>query len=145
MLLLVASRSFYFSRLGTSETYWELLPGLVAMGVGMALTMTPTTAAAMGGVPRRQGRRRLRRAEHMRQVGGSLGIAVIGAIVAHVSSSSLAAGHTRPEAFMDGFQRGLEVAAAIAAAGSVVAVVTMRGHRQQLQTSTEEPAFQEAA
>ena len=46
---------------------------------------------------------------------------------------------------MDGFQRGLEVAAVIAVAGSVVAVVTMRGHRQQLQTSTEEPAFQEAA
>ncbi len=144
-MLLLSLSLVLFARLGTSSTYWEILPGLVAMGVGMALTMTPTTAAAMGSVPRDQAGVGSAVLNSMRQVGGSLGIAVTGAIVAHVSSSSLAAGHTRPEAFMDGFQRGLEVAAAIAAAGSVVAVVTMRGHRQQLQTSTEEPAFQEAA
>ncbi|HET9287687.1 MAG TPA: MFS transporter [Gaiella sp.] len=144
-MLLLSLSLVLFARLGTSSTYWEILPGLVAMGVGMALTMTPTTAAAMGSVPRDQAGVGSAVLNSMRQVGGSLGIAVTGAIVAHVSSSSLAAGHTRPEAFMDGFQRGLEVAAVIAVAGSVVAVVTMRGHRQQLQTSTEEPAFQEAA
>ena len=81
----------------------------------------------------------------MRQVGGSLGIAVTGAIVAHVTSTSLAAGDTQPVAFVHGFQRGLEVAAAIALVGAVVAVVTMRGHREQLQAPSEEPAFQKAA
>ena len=79
----------------------------------------------------------------MRQVGGSLGIAVMGAIVAHVTSTSLAAGDSRPEAFVHGFQRGLEVAAAIALAGAVVAV-TMRTHRQR-ELPVEEPALQEAA
>ena len=44
--------------------------------------MTPTTAAAMGAVPVGQGGRRLGRAQLFRQVGGSLGIALIGAIVA---------------------------------------------------------------
>ena len=66
-------------------------------------------------------------------------------IVAHVTSTSLAAGDTQPVAFVHGFQRGLEVAAAIALAGAVVAVVSMRGHREQLRAPSDEPAFQEAA
>jgi predicted alternative tryptophan synthase beta-subunit len=115
------------------------------MGVGMAFTMTPTTAAAMSSVPRDQAGVGSAVLNSMRQVGGSLGIAITGAIVAHVSASSLAAGNTRPDAFVAGFQRGLEVAAAIALAGAVVAVVTMRGHRQQLRAPAEESAFQEAA
>ena len=144
-MVLLSVSLVLFSRLGTGSTYWEILPGLVVMGVGMAFTMTPTTAAAMSSVPRDQAGVGSAVLNSMRQVGGSLGIAITGAIVAHVSASSLAAGHTRPDAFVAGFQRGLEVAAAIALAGAVVAVVTMRGHRQQLQAPVEEPAFQEAA
>ena len=144
-MVLLSVSLVLFSRLGTGSTYWEILPGLVVMGVGMAFTMTPTTAAAMGSVPRDQAGVGSAVLNSMRQVGGSLGIAITGAIVAHVSASSLAAGDTQPVAFVHGFQRGLEVAAAIALAGAVVAVVTMRGHRQQLQAPSEEPAFQEAA
>jgi EmrB/QacA subfamily drug resistance transporter len=146
-MLLLAVSLVLFSRLGTGSTYWDILPGLVVMGVGMALTMTPTTAAAMGSVPRDQAGVGSAVLNSMRQVGGSLGIAVTGAIVAHVTSTSLAAGDTQAVAFVHGFQRGLEVAAAIALVGAVVAVVTMRGHRAQLhaQAPGEEPAVQEAA
>ena len=86
------SRSLLFSRLGTASGYWDILPGLVLMGVGMALTMTPTTAAAMSSVPRDQAGVGSAVLNSMRQVGGSLGIAITGAIVAHVTSTSLAAG-----------------------------------------------------
>jgi EmrB/QacA subfamily drug resistance transporter len=143
MLLLALSLVLY-SRLDTGSSYWDILPGLVVMGVGMPLTMTPTTAAAMSSVPRNQAGVGSAVLNSMRQVGGSLGIAITGAIVAHVSSSSLAAGDSRPDAFVHGFQRGLEVAAAIAVAGAVVAVATMRTHRQH-EIPAEEPALQEAA
>jgi hypothetical protein len=53
-MLLLAVSLLLFSRLGTGSSYWEILPGLVVMGIGMALTMTPTTAAAMSSVPRDQ-------------------------------------------------------------------------------------------
>jgi MFS family permease len=144
-MVLLALSLVLFARLGTGSSYWEILPGLVVMGVGMALTMTPTTAAAMGSVPRDQAGVGSAVLNSMRQVGGSLGIAITGAIVAHVTSTSLAAGDTQPVAFVHGFQRGLEVAAAIALAGAVVAVVSMRGHREQLRAPSDEPAFQEAA
>ena len=143
-MVLLALSLVLFARLGTGSSYWEILPGLVVMGVGMALTMTPTTAAAMGSVPRDQAGVGSAVLNSMRQVGGSLGIAITGAIVAHVTSTSLAAGDTRPEAFVNGFQRGLEIAALIALAGAVVAVATMRTHRQR-QLPLEEPALQEAA
>jgi sugar phosphate permease len=58
-----------------------------------------------------------------RQIGGSLGIAIMGAIVAHQ-----AAGERTPEAFVDGFQSALLVAAAIAAVGAVVAFTLVRPH-----------------
>ena len=143
MILLSLSLLLY-SRLGTGSSYWDILPGLVLMGVGMALVMTPTTAAAMSSVPRDQAGVGSAVLNSMRQVGGSLGIAVTGAIVAHVTSTSLAAGDSRPEAFVHGFQRGLEIAALIALAGAVVAVATMRTHRQR-ELLAEEPALQEAA
>ena len=146
-MLLAAVSLLIFSRLDTGSSYWDILPGLLFLGVGMALTMTPTTAAAMSSVPRDQAGVGSAVLNSMRQVGGSLGIAVTGAIVAHVSASSLADGHSRPVAFVDGFQRGLEVAAAIAVAGAVIAVATMRSHseRRQDEAPLEEPAFQEAA
>jgi hypothetical protein len=58
-----------------------------------------------------------------RQFGGSLGIAIMGAIVAHE-----AGGRRTPEAFLDGFQSALLVAAAIAAVGAVVAFSLVRPH-----------------
>jgi len=143
-MTLLALSLVLFSRLGTASGYWDILPGLVLMGIGMALTMTPTTAAAMSSVPHDQAGVGSAVLNSMRQVGGSLGIAITGAIVAHVTSTSLAAGDTRPEAFVNGFQRGLEIAALIALAGAVVAVATMRTHRQR-QLPLEEPALQEAA
>src|SRR6187399_1106647 len=143
-MTLLALSLVLFSRLGTASGYWDILPGLVLMGIGMALTMTPTTAAAMSSVPHDQAGVGSAVLNSMRQVGGSLGIAITGAIVAHVTSTSLAAGDTRPEAFVNGFQRGLEIAALIALVGAVVAVATMRTHRQR-QLPLEEPALQEAA
>src|SRR5439155_128188 len=36
-----------FAQVGQGSNFWNLVPGLLAGGVGMALTMTPATAAAM--------------------------------------------------------------------------------------------------
>ena len=144
-MLLASVSLLIFSRLDTGSSYWDILPGLVVLGIGMAMTMTPTTAAAMSSVPRDQAGVGSAVLNSMRQVGGSLGIAVTGAIVAHVSATSLAAGHTRPVAFVDGFQTGLLVAAAIALAGAVIAVATMRSHSRPDELPVEEPALQEAA
>jgi hypothetical protein len=90
----------------------------------MALTMTPTTAAAMSAVRADKAGVGSAVLNSMRQVGGSLGIAIMGAIVANAAAASKA---LDPRvAFTDGLHNGLQVAALIAVAGSAVAFITVR-------------------
>jgi len=127
-MALVATSLLIFSRLDENGGFWNLVPGLIVGGVGMALVMTPTTAAAMGSVEVDKAGVGSAVLNSMRQVGGSLGIAVMGAIVA----ASLHVPPTNPAAagqFVNGFQHALEVAAGIAFVASLVAVATVRQYR----------------
>jgi len=127
-MALVAASLLIFSRLDENGGFWNLFPGLIVGGVGMALVMTPTTAAAMGSVEVDKAGVGSAVLNSMRQVGGSLGIAVMGAIVA----ASLHVPPTNPAAagqFVNGFQHALEVAAGIAFVASLVAVATVRQYR----------------
>jgi EmrB/QacA subfamily drug resistance transporter len=129
-MLLLAATLLIFSRLGTHSSFWSLLPGLLTGGFGMGLAMTPTTAAAMGSVAVDKAGIGSAVLNSMRQLGGSLGIAVMGAIVAHWSQKSAAAGNPPAAAFVDGFRVALEVAAGIALVGAVVAVTVVRPQRR---------------
>jgi MFS family permease len=130
-MALLAVMLFYYSGLHAHTTFLHLLPGLLLGGVGMGMTMTPVTAAAMSAVPVDKAGVGSAVLNSMRQVGGSLGIAVMGAIVAHVTASSLAAGDTRPIAFLHGFHDSLRIASGIALAGAVVATLAIRTHAGQ--------------
>ena len=63
-----------------------------------------------------------------RQVGGSLGIAVMGAIVA-ASATGVPGTPEALQGFVTGYQHALQVAAAIALAGAVLSVATIRKYR----------------
>ena len=122
-MVLVAAQLLYFSRLDVDSTFWDLLPGFLVGGVGMALTMTPSAAAATRSVPVDKAGVGSAVLNASRQVGGSLGIALMGAIIAAEAS-----GVTSPEVFVDGFQSALLVAAGIAVLGAVVAFTLVRPH-----------------
>ena len=81
-LVLLSGSLLSFSTLGVDSSFWDIVPGLVLGGFGMSLAMTPTTAAAMGSVPVDKAGVGSAVLNSMRQVGGSLGIALMGAIVA---------------------------------------------------------------
>jgi EmrB/QacA subfamily drug resistance transporter len=125
-LTLLAVSLLLFSRLGLDSGFWNLLPGLVIGGVGMASVMTPMSAAAMGSVPVAKAGVASGVLNTFRQVGGALGIAVLGAILTSRQSSALAAGAGPPEAFVDGFQLALKVAAVFAFAGALTAALLVR-------------------
>jgi EmrB/QacA subfamily drug resistance transporter len=126
MLCLAASLAI-FSRLGLDSTFWDFFPGLVVGGFGMALVMTPMTAAALGSVPVEKSGVGSGVLNTFRQVGGALGIAVMGAIVA--SHVDLESGRPDPSSFIDGFQAALQVSVGFALIGAVVAFTTIRKHR----------------
>jgi EmrB/QacA subfamily drug resistance transporter len=127
-MVLLAVQLLYFSQLGKDAGFWNLLPAFLVGGLGMAMTMTPTAAAATRAVPVEKSGVGSAVLNAMRQVGGSVGIALMGAIVAHE-----AAGRQSVDAFMDGFSAALLVAAVIAFAGAIVAFALVRqeaGHAE---------------
>jgi MFS family permease len=125
-LTLVGVSLLLFSRLGTEAGFWDLLPGLVIGGAGMALVMTPMSAAAMGSVPVAKAGVASGVLNTSRQIGGALGIAVLGAILTSRQETELAAGASAPQAFVDGFQVALLVGAVLAFAGALTAAALVR-------------------
>jgi DHA2 family methylenomycin A resistance protein-like MFS transporter len=94
-------------------------------GVGMAMTMSPMTAAAMSSVPVDKAGVGSGVLNSFRQLGGSLGIALMGAILAsYVTVSPRSPG--APQQFVNGLHAALLVAAVITFSAAVVAVVVVR-------------------
>jgi EmrB/QacA subfamily drug resistance transporter len=111
---LLAVMLFYYSELGAKESFWVLLPALLIGGIGMSMTMTPTTAAAMSAVAVDKAGVGSAVLNSARQVGGSLGIAVMGAIVAANAT------------YLGGFHDALRLGAGLLVVGAAVAVVAVR-------------------
>ena len=107
--------------------------------------MTPVTAAAMSAVPVDKSGVGSAVLNSMRQVGGSLGIAVMGAIVASTTASSLRDGDTARIAFLHGFHDALRVGSAIAFAGAIVATLAIRSHAGEHARSSAPQRVPEAA
>ena len=128
-MLLVAAQLIWFSRQDEHSTYMSLLPGLIVGGVGMALVMTPSAAAAIRSLPVDKSGVGSAVLNAFRQVGGAMGIALMGAIMAHQIGGLKGPEVFRdPERFIDGFSTSLLVAAAIAVLGAVVSFVLVRPH-----------------
>jgi EmrB/QacA subfamily drug resistance transporter len=124
-MILLTGSLLTFAQLDQGSTFWNILPGLLLGGVGMALAMTPTTAAAMGSVPVDKAGVGSAVINSMRQVGGSLGIAVMGAVVAtqvHVQPGEVG---FRGE-FVHGYHHALYVGACITLGAAVVAATLVR-------------------
>jgi EmrB/QacA subfamily drug resistance transporter len=122
-MVLIATQLVMLSTLSADASYWDLFPALLIGGVGMSLTMTPSAAAATRSVSVDKAGVGSAVLNSARQVGGTMGIAVMGAIIA-----AKAGGERTPEAFMEGFESALLVAAGIAVAGAIVAFTLVRPH-----------------
>jgi EmrB/QacA subfamily drug resistance transporter len=127
-MLLLAAHLLLLSTLDVGSNFWDILPALILGGLGMSLTMTPATAAAIGSVPVAKAGVGSGVLNTFRQVGGALGIAIMGAIVAaHIHVSPGTPGF--PDQFMDGFSTALRVAAVIAMTGAIAAAALIRRYR----------------
>src|SRR3954468_13023865 len=113
-MTLLAMMLLYYSQLGADESFWALVPGLLLGGIGMGMTMTPVTAAAMSAVAVDKAGVGSAVLNSARQVGGSLGIAVMGSIVAAAA------------AYLTGFHAALRIGSVLCLVGAGVAVLAVR-------------------
>jgi EmrB/QacA subfamily drug resistance transporter len=88
-LLTVAAALFIQSRLTVHTGYGLLLPGFVLMGAGMGLVMSPMSTAAMNAVDRTKAGVASGVLSMSRMVGGTFGVAIMGALVATIGRSQL--------------------------------------------------------
>jgi EmrB/QacA subfamily drug resistance transporter len=125
---LLSGSLLLFGTLDAASSWWDIVPGLLVGGFGMAITMAPTTAAAMASVPVDKAGVGSAVINSMRQVGGALGIAIMGALLATTVSVSPFDPHYAIE-FVPGYHRALHVGAAILLAGAAIAALTVREAR----------------
>jgi EmrB/QacA subfamily drug resistance transporter len=150
-LLCVSGSLFWQSHLTVSSSYGTLLPGFVLMGIGMAFVMSPMSTAAMNSVEPTKAGVASGILSMSRMVGGTFGVAVLGAMVSTLGRSkiddllpqmsaqnrgrlaeSLGSGsvlhgvptqviHSSQEAFVYALQYGLRLGSLVALVGALVA------------------------
>ena len=127
-LVLMAAGLVVISTMGIGSSYWHLLGGGLLLGLGMALATTPATTAIVSSLPENKQGVASAVNDAAREVGGALGIAVLGSVLAdHVGR--LGPGMD-PGDFVDGFGAALLVAAAVLVAGAVFVAVRAPGRRR---------------
>lgn len=88
-LLTAALALFLLTGVTPDSGYGAIVPSFVLMGIGLAMTMSPMTTAAMNAVSRAKSGVASGILSMNRMIGGSLGIALIGAIFQTVSRGEL--------------------------------------------------------
>jgi MFS family permease len=150
-LLSVSAALFWQSQLTVTSGYSTLLPGFILMGVGMAFVMSPMSTAAMNAVAQAKAGVASGILSMNRMVGGTFGVAVLGAMVATLGrakidqllpalpdgararlAASLGSGeiphglspqivHAGQNAFVYALQDGLRLGSAVAVLGAILA------------------------
>jgi EmrB/QacA subfamily drug resistance transporter len=88
-LLLLTTGLLVLSRLDADSSYWLLLTGLLPLGAGMGLAMTPATTAITDALPAAKQGVGSAVNDLARELGGALGIAVLGSLLQSTYRSNL--------------------------------------------------------
>ncbi|WP_114559964.1 MFS transporter [Desertihabitans aurantiacus] len=119
------------SLVSVSGGYLSVLPGLVAMGLGAGLAMTPSTEAITSSLPREQQGVASALNDLTRELGAALGIALLGGL--------LVAGYQRAiSSRLDGVPADLAAAAREGIANAAAASRHAGSHAEQVLTAAQE-------
>jgi len=162
--LAIVSVSLVVLSLATvTSGYLPVLVSMLLMGLGMGMTMAPATESIMGSLPRAKAGVGSAVNDTTRQVGGALGVAILGSLLASTYASSLgsavpaaarasvgaaldlarqmggeegaALAASARSAYVDGMGVGVLVAAGVALLGALVALVFLPS-RARMETAS---------
>jgi len=129
-LALMGVGFLWISGLSTGSSYLEIAGQMIVVGFGMGLTTAPATEAIMGVVPPEKAGIGSAVNDATREVGGTLGVAVIGSVFASLYTSHLddqpviaALGGDGAERARDGVGAALGVAARLGESDAATALV----------------------
>jgi EmrB/QacA subfamily drug resistance transporter len=94
-LVVVSAAVFIQSGITVHTSYLRLLPGFMLMGIGIGLVMSPMSTAAMNSVDRTKAGAASGVLSMSRMVGGTFGVAVMGALIATIGRAKI--DHSLPQ------------------------------------------------
>jgi EmrB/QacA subfamily drug resistance transporter len=169
-LVLIAASMLWQSRITVDTSFGYLFPAFVVMGLGIGLVMSPMSTAAMNAVDRTKAGVASGTLSMSRMVGGTFGVAALGALVAAVGRHDLenslpglaaparerlvdglgsgaglehapaAVQSAAGHAFVDALSTGLTVSAAAALIGALLAWTLLRDGRPHVGAEQEASA-----
>jgi len=131
--LAITSLSLYlFAQVDASTTYSDLLPAFILLGIGIGITMSPMSTAAMNAVDVDKAGVASGTLQMFRMMGGTIGVAATGAIfqgkLGSFNPALLAqGGAAEATKFTDALGSAMALGAAVTAVGAVIAAVVIRG------------------
>lgn len=122
--LLVTAGFFWLSRIGAGSHYWGAVfgPGVV-VSLALGLLFTPLAAAATAGVERSEAGLASGLLNTSRQIGGSLGLAILATLASSHTLALERAGVATGHALAEGFARAFLVGGGVGIAAFVAAFV----------------------
>ncbi|HEX2744306.1 MAG TPA: MFS transporter [Streptosporangiaceae bacterium] len=170
-LALIAAALVILAQLTGTSGYWLLAVGLIPLGIGMGLAMTPATSNITSALPASQQGVASALNDLSREVGGAVGIAVLASILTAAYQSNLHLAHipaaqagsarssvavaTRlgpavaaqaHSAFTDGMHLALYIAAGIVLAAAITVGTLLRGRgRRNVMTGVHQRSISSAA
>ena len=88
-LLLIAAALAVIAQVSHTSPYWQLAAGLLVLGVGMGATMTPATSNITTALPPAKQGVASAINDLSREVGGAIGIAVLGSVMTAIYRAHL--------------------------------------------------------
>jgi hypothetical protein len=150
----MAAALVVLAQLTGTSSYWVIAAGLIPLGAGMGLAMTPATSGITAALPAAQQGVGSAINDLSREVGGAVGIAVLASVLTSTYQSHLHLSHHLPAAeagqarasvavathlggavaaqantaFADGFHVALLITAGLVGAAAIAVATLLRGH-----------------
>ena len=133
----LAAGLIYLSFIRPDGNFWvDVLPASLVAALGMSLAFIPSLGTAISSAPPQEGGLAAGIVNTSYQLGSALGLAAITAVAASLGATQI----NNPTALTDGFSGAFLGAGLIAAAGAVIAAITLHMPRPQQQKVNAEGA-----
>lgn len=114
-----------FSRLKQGDDFYDMIPGILLVGVGSALVM-PLGMFLLKVIPESRVGVAGSLLNVAREVSGAFGIVILGSILSNLTSKSIAQGHSKEEALEQGSSAALAGGAVLVLVGAVIVAFTLQ-------------------